>query len=114
MRVLAGARCGACPDVVGASLSGRATPVQRRCDGGGFLPCKSWDHLRRRDPEAYEAYAERNPSGHLLNAEEVARVITYLLSPASGAVNGAHIPVDGGQPQAGLGTDPGRRGEAAT
>jgi 3-oxoacyl-[acyl-carrier protein] reductase len=70
--------------------------------GSILLPGKSWDRLRQRDPEAYEAYAERNPSGRLLNAEEVARVVTFLLSPASGAVNGAHIPVDGGQPQAGL------------
>ncbi|MFI5757595.1 SDR family NAD(P)-dependent oxidoreductase [Streptomyces sp. NPDC051569] len=76
--------------------------------GSILLPGKSWDRLRRRDPEAYGAYAERNPSGRLLDAEEVARVIAFLLSPASGAVNGAHIPVDGGQPQAGLGTAPGR------
>ncbi|MFE4328753.1 SDR family NAD(P)-dependent oxidoreductase [Streptomyces sp. NPDC056831] len=82
--------------------------------GSILLPGKSWDRLRRRDPEAYEAYAERNPGGRLLNAEEVARVIAFLLSPASGAVNGAHIPVDGGQPQAGLGRVPGRRGGAAT
>ncbi|NUK01015.1 SDR family NAD(P)-dependent oxidoreductase [Streptomyces lunaelactis] len=77
--------------------------------GSILLPGKSWDRLRRRDPEAYEAYAERNPGGRLLNAEEVARVITFLLSPASAAVNGAHIPVDGGQPQAGPGTVPGRQ-----
>ncbi|MER5715004.1 SDR family oxidoreductase [Streptomyces sp. NPDC002132] len=82
--------------------------------GSILLPGKSWDRLRRRDPEAYEAYAKRNPAARLLNAEEVARVIAFLLSPASGAVNGAHIPVDGGQPQAGLGTPPDRRGRAAT
>jgi 3-oxoacyl-[acyl-carrier protein] reductase len=71
--------------------------------GSILLPGKSWDRLRQRDPEAYAAYAARNPNGRLLNAEEVARVVTFLLSPASEAVNGAHIPVDGGQPQAGLG-----------
>jgi 3-oxoacyl-[acyl-carrier protein] reductase len=71
--------------------------------GSILLPGKSWDRLRKRDPQTYAAYAERNPSGQLLNAEEVARVIGFLLSPASEAVNGAHIPVDGGQPQAGLG-----------
>ncbi|MFE7108854.1 SDR family NAD(P)-dependent oxidoreductase [Streptomyces sp. NPDC057575] len=71
--------------------------------GSILLEGKSWDRLRRRDPATYEAYAERNPNGRLLNADEVAQVIAFLLSPASGAVNGAHIPVDGGQPQAGLG-----------
>ncbi|MEW2604904.1 SDR family oxidoreductase [Streptomyces sp. NPDC047916] len=76
--------------------------------GSILLPGKSWDRLRLRDPETYEAYAARNPSGRLLHAEEVAQVIAFLLSPVSSAVNGAHIPVDGGQPQAGLGTVPGR------
>ncbi|MFB7549808.1 SDR family NAD(P)-dependent oxidoreductase [Streptomyces sp. NPDC056154] len=71
--------------------------------GSILLPGKSWDRLRRRDPATYKAYAGRNPNGRLLNADEVARVIAFLLSPASVAVNGAHIPVDGGQPQAGLG-----------
>ncbi|NEC67067.1 SDR family oxidoreductase [Streptomyces sp. SID9727] len=71
--------------------------------GSILLPGKSWDRLRQRAPETYAAYARRNPNGRLLNADEVARVIAFLLSPASGAINGAHIPVDGGQPQAGLG-----------
>lgn len=78
--------------------------------GSILLPGKSWDRLRLRDPETYEAYAERNPNGRLLHAEEVAQVIAFLLSPASAAVNGAHIPVDGGQPQAGLGPAPRTQG----
>ncbi|MFF4245473.1 SDR family NAD(P)-dependent oxidoreductase [Streptomyces sp. NPDC001822] len=76
--------------------------------GSILLPGKSWDRLRERDPETYAAYAERNPSGRLLVADEVARVIAFLLSPTSGAVNGAHIPVDGGQLQAGQGPVQGR------
>ncbi|HEY9440273.1 MAG TPA: SDR family oxidoreductase [Streptomyces sp.] len=79
--------------------------------GSILLPGKSWDRLRLRNPEAYEAYAARNPNGRLLHAEEVAQVIAFLLSPASAAVNGAHIPVDGGQPQAGLGPAPHGKGQ---
>ncbi len=78
--------------------------------GSILLPGKSWDRLRLRDPEAFEAYAARNPSGRLLNPDEVAQVIAFLLSPVSGAVNGAHVPADGGQPQAGLGGAPVRPG----
>ncbi|WP_093593582.1 SDR family NAD(P)-dependent oxidoreductase [Streptomyces griseoaurantiacus] len=96
---LAGALC--------QELAPRRIRVNTVSPGSILLPGKSWDRLRLRDPETYAAYAGRNPSGRLLNAEEVARVIAFLLSPASGAVNGAHIPVDGGQPQAGLGPTPG-------
>ncbi|MFQ6147411.1 SDR family NAD(P)-dependent oxidoreductase [Streptomyces seoulensis] len=95
---LAGALC--------QELAPQRVRVNTVSPGSILLPGKSWDRLRLRDPEAYAAYAERNPSGRLLHAEEVARVIAFLLSPASGAVNGAHIPVDGGQPQAGLNPAP--------
>ncbi|WP_405775128.1 SDR family NAD(P)-dependent oxidoreductase [Streptomyces sp. NBC_00859] len=89
------------------ALSQELAPYRTRVNtvspGSILLPGKSWDRLRQRDPETYAAYAERNPSGRLLNADEVAQVVAFLLSPASRAVNGAHIPADGGQPQAGLG-----------
>ncbi|MGW2893956.1 SDR family NAD(P)-dependent oxidoreductase [Streptomyces sp. NPDC001212] len=98
---LAGALC--------QELAPHRVRVNTVSPGSILLPGKSWDRLRLRDPETYAAYAQRNPSGRLLNADEVARVITFLLSPASGAVNGAHIPVDGGQPQAGLILAPGPR-----
>ncbi|MDI6520795.1 SDR family oxidoreductase [Streptomyces coelicoflavus] len=91
---LAGALC--------QELAPQRVRVNTVSPGSILLPGKSWDRLRQRDPEAFAAYAARNPNGRLLNADEVARVIAFLLSPASCAVNGAHIPVDGGQPQAGL------------
>ncbi|WP_328718313.1 SDR family oxidoreductase [Streptomyces sp. NBC_00247] len=94
---LAGALC--------QELAPRRIRVNTVSPGSILIPGKSWDRLRRRDPEAYEAYARRNPSGRLLDAEEVAQVIGFLLSPVSGAMNGAHVPVDGGQPQAGLGPE---------
>lgn len=82
--------------------------------GSILLPGKSWDRLRQRDPDTYADYAARNPNGRLLDAEEVARVVAFLLSPASEAVNGAHIPVDGGQPQAGLGPGPAESKQTGT
>lgn len=39
---------------------------------------------------------ERIPLGRLAEPEEVARCITFLLSPAASYVNGAVLPVDGG------------------
>ena len=69
---LAGALC--------QELAPQQVRVNTVSPGSILLPGKSWDRLRLRDPAAFAAYAERNPSGRLLNAEEVARVIAFLLS----------------------------------
>jgi NAD(P)-dependent dehydrogenase (short-subunit alcohol dehydrogenase family) len=37
------------------------------------------------------------PLGRICEPDEVASVVTFLASPLAGYVNGAHIPVDGGQ-----------------
>jgi NAD(P)-dependent dehydrogenase (short-subunit alcohol dehydrogenase family) len=49
------------------------------------------------DPEAELArLSQRQPTGRLVEPEEVARAIAYLASPASGAVTGISLSVDGG------------------
>jgi NAD(P)-dependent dehydrogenase (short-subunit alcohol dehydrogenase family) len=42
-------------------------------------------------------WAEVNPLGRWAEADDVARVIVFLLSPVAGYVNGVLLPVDGGQ-----------------
>ncbi len=42
-------------------------------------------------------WAETNPLGRWAEADDVARVIVFLLSPAASYVNGVLLPVDGGQ-----------------
>jgi 3-oxoacyl-[acyl-carrier protein] reductase len=42
-------------------------------------------------------WAEANPLGRWADADDVARAILFLLSPASSYVNGVLLPVDGGQ-----------------
>ncbi len=49
------------------------------------------------DPTAERvALAARQPHGRLVSAEEVARAIAYLASPASGSTTGTWLAVDGG------------------
>ncbi|RBL81827.1 3-hydroxyacyl-CoA dehydrogenase [Streptomyces cavourensis] len=49
-------------------------------------------------PEAARAkLAERNPQGRLVQPEEVAETVAWLALPASAAINGQAIAVDGGE-----------------
>ncbi len=44
-----------------------------------------------------EALASKNPTGRLGKPEDIAGLVVFLASRASGHVNGATVPVDGGQ-----------------
>jgi len=48
------------------------------------------------DARAWEAVAKANPQGRLAEADEVAAVVSFLLSKEAGHVTGALLPVDGG------------------
>jgi len=41
-------------------------------------------------------FAKTQPSNRLIDPDEVAAVLAFLASPASGAMTGAIVPVDGG------------------
>ncbi|CFW16408.1 short chain dehydrogenase [Bordetella pertussis] len=49
------------------------------------------------EAEARATLAERNPQGRLINPEEVAETVAWLALPASAAINGQAIAVDGGE-----------------
>jgi 3-oxoacyl-[acyl-carrier protein] reductase len=58
---------------------------------GGF-----WDKVRAEDPAGYLRVQQRNPLGRLASAEEIARVVAFVSSPAASFVAGANWYVDGG------------------
>jgi 3-oxoacyl-[acyl-carrier protein] reductase len=66
--------------------------------GSTLFPGGGWERTRREDPERFAAFELREfPWGRLGTAEEIADVVTFVLSPRATWINGANIPVDGAQ-----------------
>jgi 3-oxoacyl-[acyl-carrier protein] reductase len=61
-------------------------------EGGG------WERFREQNPERFAEFEHREfPWGRLGTVEEVADVVTFVLSERASWVNGTHIAVDGAQ-----------------
>lgn len=69
--------------------------------GSTLFPGGSWERRMRDDPEGMAAFIERElPWGRLGAVDEVADVVTFLVSPRASWVVGACVTVDGGQSRA--------------
>jgi 3-oxoacyl-[acyl-carrier protein] reductase len=66
--------------------------------GSTLFPGGGWERTRQQDPERFADFEQREfPWGRLGTAEEIADVVTFVLSPRATWINGANIPVDGAQ-----------------
>jgi len=69
--------------------------------GSVRFPGGSWDRRMLEDPEGTSAFVEREiPWGRFGTVDEIADVVTFLVSPRASWVVGACVPVDGGQSRA--------------
>ncbi|HET9014980.1 MAG TPA: SDR family oxidoreductase [Thermomicrobiaceae bacterium] len=79
-------------------LAPRHIRVNTVSPGSTIFPGGGWERFRARDPERFAEFERREfPWGRLGSAEEIADVVTFILSDRAGWINGANIPVDGAQ-----------------
>ena len=66
--------------------------------GSIMFPGGGWDTFRREHPEEFAVFlASQFPFGRLGRPEEVADVVTFLLSARASWITGANVAVDGSQ-----------------
>jgi 3-oxoacyl-[acyl-carrier protein] reductase len=66
--------------------------------GSTLFPGGSWERRQREDPEGIAALLEREfPWGRFGTVDEIADVVTFLVSPRASWVVGTSVVVDGGQ-----------------
>lgn len=81
------------------SLGSRLLPAVRVntvSPGDTMVEGGYWSHVRDQDPEAFARVLSRNPMTRLATAQEIARVVAFVSSPAASFVAGANWYVDGG------------------
>jgi 3-oxoacyl-[acyl-carrier protein] reductase len=81
---------------LGHALAPKGIRVNTVSPGPIEFPGGAWDSLREHRPEFYEGIRARIPLGRLGCAEEVARAVTFLASPAASFCNAVNLVVDGG------------------
>ena len=60
-----------------------------------FIEDGVWNRIKDREDGLYERDRDYHPTKRMGRAEEVARVVAFLASPAASWVNGTNVRVDG-------------------
>jgi len=78
------------------SLAPQGIRVNAVSPGPVFVDGGAWDQVRSARPEYYAGVVAQIPRGRMGTAEEVARVVAFLASPAAALLTGTNIVADGG------------------
>jgi 3-oxoacyl-[acyl-carrier protein] reductase len=72
--------------------------IRANCVSPGpiFIEGGSWDQIKAQAPQMYDQTVAASPFGRLGTADEVARVVTFVASPAASWITGENVVVDGG------------------
>jgi 3-oxoacyl-[acyl-carrier protein] reductase len=81
---------------LGHALAPKGIRVNTVSPGPIDFPGGAWDKLHEGRPEFYEGIRARIPLGRLGRAEEIARAVTFLASPAASFCTAVNLVVDGG------------------
>jgi NAD(P)-dependent dehydrogenase (short-subunit alcohol dehydrogenase family) len=81
---------------LGHALARKGIRVNTVSPGPIDFPGGAWDKLHEARPEFYESIQARIPLGRLGRAEEVARAVAFLASPAASFCTAVNLVVDGG------------------
>jgi 3-oxoacyl-[acyl-carrier protein] reductase len=81
---------------LGHALARKGIRVNTVSPGPVEFPGGAWDKLHEGRPEFYEGIRARIPLGRLGRAEEIARAVTFLASPAASCCTAVNLVVDGG------------------
>jgi 3-oxoacyl-[acyl-carrier protein] reductase len=79
-------------------LAPKGIRVNSVSPGSIVFPGGGWERYQAREPERFAEFVERDlPAGRLGTPEEVAHVVSFLLSPRARWINGTDVAVDGAQ-----------------
>jgi 3-oxoacyl-[acyl-carrier protein] reductase len=78
------------------SLGPKRIRVNTVSPGPIFFPGGNWEKIRAAKPELFKNQVEKMALGRFGTAEEVARSVVFLASPASSYTTGANLVIDGG------------------
>jgi NAD(P)-dependent dehydrogenase (short-subunit alcohol dehydrogenase family) len=63
--------------------------------GNTYFPGGVWNQVEDNNPDLFAKALALNPTGRMATAEEVARGIVFLASPASSFTTGTNLVIDG-------------------